>query len=147
MLFIEDQTNIEPGLYLNPKHDLGNVPLGEVFGKVHQLLPQPHFTPLNASGRLKSRETAGRYHGTITMADTVKMSSRLLSEVLAGRTRVPHFYAMKPEENPFKRRLDEGRLITKVTVEPQPEEDDYTVTIEFGEPDVAASPFRLPIKP
>jgi hypothetical protein len=138
---------IEPALYLNPKHSLGNVPLGEIFFRLHQLLPPPQFTPLNVLGRLKARDTAGRYYGTMTMADTVKMSSRHLSEVLAGRTTIQELYTMKAEENPFEKRLAEGRLITRVTVEPVDGEDDDTVTIEFGEPDVAASPFRLPIKP
>jgi hypothetical protein len=38
--------------------------------------------------------------------------------------------------------LQEGRLISKVTVEHLPDKDDDVVTIEFGAPDAAVAPFR-----
>lgn len=141
------QIFIEYKLYLNPKQALENVPLTEMFRELHQLLPEPQFTPENILRRLRARNTAGRYYRKIIMDGTVKMSARLLSEVLAGRTTVQDFYPMKAGECPFTRMLAEGRLIKQVTVEPHPDEDDDTVTIEFGKPDPAISQFRLPSKP
>lgn len=138
---------VEHKLYLNPKHAVDNLVLAEMLVKLHKLLPEPQFTPENALARVKSREAKGRYYGKIVMGSTVKMSARLLSEVLAGRTTVQDFYGMKAGENPFDRMLAAGRLITKVTIEPNPNEDDDTVTIEFGEPDVAVSQFRVLSKP
>jgi hypothetical protein len=137
---------IEHKLYLNPKHAVENRALTEMLLKLHKFLPEPQFTPENALARVKSREAGGRYYGKIVMGSTVKMSARLLSEILAGRTTVQDFYAMKAGENPLNRMLAAGRLIAKVTVEPHPNEDDDTVTIEFGEPDVAVSQFRVPGK-
>ena len=95
-------------MYLNPKHAVDAVLLTQLFFKLHQLLLQPHFTPENVLGRLKAGDVAGRYYGKIIMGGTVKMSARVLSELLAGRTTVQDFYGMKASENPFKRMLDEG---------------------------------------
>jgi len=74
------------------------------------------------------------------------MSTRMLLELLAGEKSVQEFenaYRMKPHENPFRRMLSAGRPISKVTVEPQSEQDDDLVTIEFGAPDPAFAPFRV----
>ncbi len=76
----------------------------------------------------------------------MKMSARELLEILAGVKTVAQFqenYGLDERSNPFRQMLREGRLISKVTVERRPEEDDDTVTIEFGKPDAAIAPFRI----
>jgi hypothetical protein len=92
----------------------------------------------------------GRYFGKLITGGNMKMSLRELQELLAGVKTIEEFeddYAMAPQSNLFRTMLSEGRLISKVTVEHRPEEDDDTVTIEFGDADAAVGPFRLPITP
>ena len=75
------------------------------------------------------------------------MSARQMLEILAGVKSVTEFeqsYDLKPDQNPFKRMLERGRLISKVTIEHIPERDDDKVTIEFGPPDAAIAAFRIP---
>jgi hypothetical protein len=79
------------------------------------------------------------------MGGNVKMSARLLLELLAGTKTIQEFeagYDFQRGQNPFHRMLAEGRLISNVTVEHRPKQDDDTVIIDFGEPDPAVSPFR-----
>jgi hypothetical protein len=77
----------------------------------------------------------------------VKISSRTFLEILAGTKTIEEFerdYKMNPGKNPFRRKLESGRLISKVTVEHLPEKDDDVVTVEFGNVDPAISRFRVP---
>lgn len=87
---------------------------------------------------------------------SLTMSSRLLMEVLAGKRSMAEVHKLQrwrfksdpPNDrdtlNQFELWLDEGRLPTAITVEADPEGTDDWVTFEFGEPDAAISPFRIP---
>ena len=46
--------------------------------------------------------------------------------------------------NPFATKLDQGRLISEVSVEKMENLDDDWITIRFGEEDAAISKFRKP---
>jgi hypothetical protein len=79
------------------------------------------------------------------MGGHVKMSARMLLELLAGTKTLEEFeedYSLEKNGNPFRRMLDQGRLISEVTVEHQPDKDDDLITIRFGMPDPAVSPFH-----
>jgi hypothetical protein len=87
----------------------------------------------------------GKYFGRLTMGGSVKMSSRMLLELLSGNRTIGQFlqeYRMEPGHNPFSRALAEGRLISKVTIERQPDKDDDCAIVEFGDPDPAVVRFR-----
>jgi len=73
----------------------------------------------------------------------IKLSSRTILDLLAGNITYEEF----PEayKNYFKRRASEGKLIDEIKIEKAPdEEDDDWLIIEFGEPDAAVSPFKMP---
>ena len=86
----------------------------------------------------------GRHLGTLTHGGAIEMSARMLLVILAGKLTVEDFeqeYRMKPEENPFRLMLAQGRLLKSINVEAHPDKDDDRVVIRFGVPDAAVSPF------
>jgi hypothetical protein len=83
----------------------------------------------------------------------VKISARTVLELLAGRKTISeinqvHGWCANAAQrgemlNPFERRLREGRMVTRIGVEAAEDESDDGLTIEFGEPDPAISPFLV----
>ena len=139
--------SIQGKLHLNSKklgHDFSQ--LKPILDGIYKSLPRVQWSPVNARNQVKANDLTGRYYGTLTSGANVKMSARELLEILAGVKTVAQFqenYGLDERSNPFRQMLREGRLISKVTVERRPEEDDDTVTIEFGKPDAAIAPFRI----
>lgn len=84
---------------------------------------------------------------------TLKISSRVLHELLAGRISSDRFMelhgwdASRPGNgfsgNLFKLTLESGRMIKTIRVEPGGDEDDDWLEFEFGAPDPAVSPFLV----
>jgi hypothetical protein len=142
------QMAVHAKLHLNQKkkgHDFSR--LNEVASAICQSIPEPQWSPYNAIYRVKAQDLTGRYYGGLTHGGNVKMSAREMLEVLAGVKTVGEFeknYRLTPSSNPFRRMLEQGRLIANVTVERIPGRDDDEVTIEFGDPDAAVAPFRVP---
>ena len=143
--------SVEAKLYLNPRLKIDSTALAQTIAKMHASLPLPQCTPENAIYELRSTNgMCGRHMGEIQMGGNIKMSARLLLELLAGTKTIQEFeadYTLQPGQNPFHQMLAQGRLISKVTVEHHPEQDDDMVTLEFGEPDPAVSPFRTGGRP
>ncbi len=81
---------------------------------------------------------------------TVKISSRTILELLAGRLDPTAFFKAYEFEkfNPFSQQMSEGRLIADVRVEKSKvaEDDDEWLIFEFGEADPAISAFKSPVK-
>jgi hypothetical protein len=81
---------------------------------------------------------------------SVNMSARRLLEILAGKHSASEIDSICGGENddppgwpnPFKKALAKGQLIKEIVIEPISGRDDDQVTINFGEPDPAVSPFR-----
>jgi hypothetical protein len=141
--------SVRPKLHLNPKKKGTNFSyLTQVVDDIHKSLPQLQWSPVNARLRAKAKDLAGRYCGILTSGRThVEMSARQMLEILAGVVTAAEFeqnYSREPGANPFKQMLQSGRLITKISVEHFPEIDDDRVSIEFGDPDAAVAPFRIP---
>ena len=138
---------VEAKLFLNPKLRMNTVALTEVLSKIHHLVPPPQSSPGHAIARLKSdRSMQGEYFGRLTMGGSVKMSARMLLELLSGSRTIEQFlqeYRMEPGHNPFSRALAEGRLISKIIIERQRDKDDDCAIVEFGDPDPAIVPFRI----
>jgi hypothetical protein len=121
--------------------------LKQIVESIGQSLPRPQWLPYNARYRIKAKDLTGKYYGSLSFGGSMTMSAREVLEILAGVKTVAQFeeeYAFQPGSNPFRKMLQQGRLISKITVDHFPEEDDDAVTIEFKLPDSAVAPFRLP---
>lgn len=119
-------------------------------------LPQPGMSPVNGSHRAREAGYSLGFHGGFEMSgDTVRMSLREFTEVLAGlRTLgdegskvVPAPPELGSRRNPVQSvisaNLDRGRLPTALNVVKGGEdEDDDWVEIAFGDLDPAISPLR-----
>jgi hypothetical protein len=121
-------------------------------------LPKAADDPLNAYYR--SRETnydIGHHGGGKMSRNSVTISLRALHELLAGRRSIEEFNALHSwrtleepgitQVNPFDRTLAEGRMVKDVRVERDENADDDWITLEFGQPDAAISPFVVRRKP
>lgn len=136
---------IEPKVYLNEHQEGVQSSLVQFISALCKLLPKPEFSPANALRYFKRyKGLSGRHLGGLTMGNGITMSSRKLLDLLSGVLTIEEFnkdYQMSKVENPFRRMLSQGRLITEVVVESHPESDDDRVTIKFGMPDPAISRF------
>ncbi len=114
--------------------------------KTEGLFSYPVNNATNATNSLKSNKPyiTGSFFGGCTMSgNKIKLSSRTILNLLAGNITYEEF----PEEYKkyFKRRASEGKLIDEIEIEKAPDEkDDDWLTIKFGEPDAAVSPFKIP---
>jgi len=114
--------------------------------KTKVLFSYPVNNATNATNWLKSAKPhiTGSFFGGCTMSgNKIKLSSRTILNLLAGNITYEEF----PEEYKkyFKRRASEGKLIDEIEIEKAPnEKDDDWLTIKFGEPDAAVSPFKIP---
>lgn len=146
---------VKPRLHLNPEalgvpHELQASLLG-----VTAFMPRPTASPQNVRIRSDWLRRTGQgnegdsFLGGLTMTrKTLKISLRAVQEVLAGRRDFASFAEAHQfdQSNPFLRNLEEGRLISGVTVErgdPREEDDDWLV-FTFGERDPAISSFHVP---
>jgi hypothetical protein len=115
-------------------------------------LSKPVLNSVNAYFR--SREEGyglGHFGGHTMSARSVKISSRELLDLLAGRRTIhelndAHGWGAggargRTMPSPFMRNLNQGRMIKRIEAERATEEDDDWVTIEFGDPDPAIAPF------
>jgi hypothetical protein len=123
---------------------------GELHAVIAQLLrqfPKLVDTPENALRQHKLRKgLSGRYMGNLIMGGDIKMSARVLLEILAGEKPLSEFesgFGLKSGQNPFKEMLRSGRLISDVSIERRPDEDDDVVTLRFEGRDVAVHPFSV----
>jgi len=113
---------------------------------IEKLFPIPEQTAANALNFIKT-STANigiSFFGEgMASSDEIKISSRTLLDLLSGKITYEEF----PEEykNYLKRKASEGKLIDEIEIEKAPnEKDDDWLTIKFGEPDAAVSPFKIP---
>ncbi|MGB0073277.1 MAG: hypothetical protein WBP71_10055 [Terracidiphilus sp.] len=137
---------ISPSVYLNNSAVHLQEQIERLAGSLVSRLPIPEQSPRNAMSHLKRKDgMTGRHLATLTKGTGIEMSARMLLEILAGQLSVRDFeqnYRIEGALNPFRRMLEQGRLIEGITVEPHPEADDDRVTIRFGKPDSAIAPFR-----
>jgi len=114
--------------------------------------PVPESMPVNAINQMKFEKNKGLSHlGGFSMGgDEIKISSRMVAELLAGvldykkfderckslshdgRNRIKEF---------FLRKLTQGKMIENISIEKCPDEDDDWVRFKFGKADVAISKF------
>lgn len=128
-----------------------------VFEAVHGLLqrsiqaiPMPMADACNAVLRCQEKDYGLGKHGGYQMSgNTIRISARLVQELLAGRVtpeRFAEFHRWGTEPgggpNPFERALLCGELVSAINVIDCGDEDDNQFEFHFGPPDPAVSPFR-----
>lgn len=140
-------------LWLNPAVPPIAPELVDLFQKLPTKLPVPMRTPYNARPHIEWCRKNGKcnesrtFYGGLTVAGTeIKLSSRAVHELLAGKLSQSDFAAQFEHlagGNPFQRMMQEGRLIQSISVERSdiPEDDDEWLLFEFGEPDPAVMPY------
>ncbi|MDQ1637401.1 MAG: hypothetical protein QOF62_740 [Pyrinomonadaceae bacterium] len=130
----------------------------EAFDQMGECFPEAERTAQNAGYLFEGTQAfIGRsFGGASSMSDNeIRISARGLLELLSGKITQEQFFKSHsfvpmPSEsrrrwNPFKSKLSQGSLITEITVESgENERDDDWLTIKFGGPDPAVSPFELP---
>lgn len=130
----------------------GAAEIAKIFEDVFRLVPAPKRTAVNGVSLANNKGYGAGYKGGFRMGGgKVKLSSRVIMDVLSGRRSVEEFnkdfhavsafdssFCMMP--NPFEMMLKDGRLPISVTVE-KGDEDDW-LEFEFGEADAAISPFK-----
>ena len=116
-------------------------------------LPKPQSMPRDAISYLRSTKDKGHsFLGGFSMTtDQIKLSSRMITELLAGVLDYRKFdedcKARAPDRRNFMkefflRQLADGKMIQEIAVESSPEEDDDRIVIKYGKPDTAISKFR-----
>jgi hypothetical protein len=126
-------------------------------------LPAPIFDAQNAAIQAKLEGYDGGTRGEVSIGIGIgigiggkimsaRVSARRLLEVLAGKfspSEIDLVFGGSAEpdisglSNPFKSALAMGQLITEIGLEPVEGMDDDRITIKFGGPDPAVSPFRV----
>ena len=130
--------------------------LNALFEAMAAEMPKPVAMPVNAALRAREAGYSWGHHGGYQMsAKRIKISARVLVELLAGRRTIEETNALhdwigpgaprKPNQaiNPFERHLRDGRLPTAISVIRTDENDsDDWIEFEFCDRDPAISPLR-----
>lgn len=116
------------------------------------VLPRPLLTGQNAARCYRDKWEADGRHGIeryITMSDNkVRLSARVVLEILAGARTPEEFFAGFNGKGPFpgnhfSTQKDNGRLINSIEFV-KGEDDDDQIEFKFGPPDPAIAKFRVP---
>lgn len=148
------QFQIIPRFYPNPSH---NKTEQEMIFKLIELLPSYFPTPVTTANNAQlfiehDGQKGISFEGGLTMSGKqIKMSSRALLELLSGQVDAAKFFETHhnfsfggTENNLFKLRAMEGCMFQNMRIEKCEDRDDDWIIFEFGEPDPAISPFRVP---
>jgi hypothetical protein len=131
--------------------------LNGIISPALSMLPTPIVDSINAAIRAQQAGYGLGMRGGMVMGfgkqnGFVKIPSRTLLELLAGRLAPSEFDAAfggpidterRSMPNPFQVAIDQGKMITAVELEHAEGQDDDWITVKFGGPDPAISPFRI----
>jgi hypothetical protein len=85
--------------------------------------------------------------------NSIKISARALTELLAGKVELNRFleeHGFKPSESNrhpcpfFERQLQLGHTLQNTFIESAQDKDDDWIVFEYDGPDAAIAPFRIP---
>jgi hypothetical protein len=121
--------------------------------KVEKHLPVPESMPINAITFMKSQKNKGLSHyGGFTMSQNeIKISSRMITELLAGVLKFEKFdseHKQMSNDNRnmikefFLTQLGQGRMIEKISIEKCQDEDDDWIKLTYGASDAAISKYK-----
>lgn len=148
------QFRINSRFYPNLSHD--KYEQEKIFNLIKLLpnyFPIPVTTANNAQRFLEYDGQKGMsFEGGLTVSEKqIRMSSRALLELLSGQVDPAKFFERqhnfsfgRKENNIFKLRAIEGCMFQRVRIEKCEDRDDDWIVFEFGEPDPAVAPFRIP---
>jgi hypothetical protein len=132
-------------------------PVGDAFGnylqRICNFIPSPESMPVNAISHLKSKKAEGlpNYGGYQMSGDEIKISSRMIVELLGGvldykKFDEDHKACRSDKQNPvsefFRGQLRDGKMIEEISVEKCANEDDDWIRFKFGGKDAAISEFQ-----
>ncbi|MBT9099068.1 hypothetical protein KFZ76_15310 [Methylovulum psychrotolerans] len=147
----EKTINIDHKFYWNPKQSKQD--FQETLVTLEQMvqhLPKPEATPINAINHLNSpdKKTGRSFYGGFSMSEnaTIKISTRALTELLAGRIELQRFLEDHglTQSTFFVNQIAKGNMLQRASVEKEPHSDDDWIVLEYDGPDPAISPFRIP---
>jgi hypothetical protein len=123
----------------------------EVLNNAVRAVPIPQRELCNASRFCRERGYGIGMLGGWMGPKPLKISSRALHELLAGKMTLERFIEAHGWDeggrsslpNPFQRALSSGKMIASIEVENAGDKDDDWLAFEFSQPDSAISPFRV----
>lgn len=128
-----------------------------IFRAMAELIGQPERSATNAAFRAQEPGYGWGHHGGFEMsASKVRLSSRMVMEVLSGRRTAKEMNELQgwrflndaPDNatmpNPFEHWLDEGRLPVDANVKRDDTHDDDWIEFDVGKRDAAVSDFVSP---
>lgn len=134
--------------------------LNRVFENMVRHMGRPKRSAINAVNQLAVPGFGWGHHGGSTMSGSkVKLSSRLLMEILSGRRSADEMNKLQrwrrisdPHDNlltinPFDKWLEEGRLPKSAIVLQDADSDDDWIEITVSRNDAAVSAFKIPKEP
>ncbi|MBL0717497.1 MAG: hypothetical protein JJV89_05555, partial [Desulfosarcina sp.] len=140
--------------YYNPaaKYSV-NQDFFERLKKIEKYFPIPESMPINAKIFMKSRKDKGLSHyGGFTMRQNeIKISSRMLTELLAGVLKFEKFdseHKQMSNDNRnmikefFLNQLGQGRMIENISIEKCHNEDDDWIKFKYGSSDAAILKYK-----
>lgn len=154
----DDDIAIKSKLYWNPEADkLLFRDTVTALKRMVMHLPRPEATPTNALHWMNGNNAqVGRALGGYSMqSNTIKISARALTELLAGKIEPQTFLennGFKPHpQNPkafsfnfFASQITSGNTIQNAFIEKGEHKDDDWIVLEYEGPDPAISPFQIP---
>jgi hypothetical protein len=116
-----------------------------LMARLPDVLPRPIRSLSIASGMARQRGLGTRGYGALTMSEgKIKISVRLLMDILAGRTSFAELDAKFPSSrpNPFRSPAVLERALASIEIVPgPPDDDDNYVEFNFGPPDAVNGPY------
>jgi len=130
---------IQLKVFKNPGLDKGLEDSLTKLANEKDIFCKPERDVINAVLKAKSTKGSSFCGGSKMKMNEIKISSRTISEYLAGRISLP-----ETDKAYFRKKAEENRLIKNISIEKMTDEDDDWIAIEFSEPDVAVSSFVMP---
>ena len=151
---LESTKFIKGVCYYNPEAKFKVTPIFfEELKKIENFFPVPETMPVNARTNLKYRGHEGlSYYGGFSMKNNeIKISSRMITELLAGILSFEKFdtdhQKMTVEgnneiKNFFLRQFRERKVIETIAVEKCQDKDDDWIKFSYGDSDAAISEYK-----
>ena len=127
--------------------------LMEKICKITKFIPVPESMPVNAKNSMKYRKHKGlSFYGGFTMRqDEIKISSRMITELLAGVLDFKKFDSDQKQRTInkknmikefFLRQYSDGKMIENITIEKCNDKDDDWIRFKYGTCDAAISRYK-----
>jgi len=145
---------IKGNIYSNPKAKYqASASLFEKVCKIESYFPVPETMPINAKNGMEFRNNKwlSFYRGFTMCQDEIKISSRMITELLAGILNYEKFDSDQKQgtldkknmiKDFFLRQYFDGKMIENISIEKCQEKDDDWIRFKYGSCDTAVSKFK-----